>query len=151
LYVIGAAPCAQFIALARRHSGVVVVGAVADVRPYLAHAAVAVAPVPVPFGSENCMLEAMAMQKVVVACPQALDAIPALCGEEVLTADDAGAFIHHIRSVLTDHAARAVALMARARVLRNCSWANSLAALDQLLRPISVAGLGDARRQAWHG
>jgi len=55
--------------------GVEVVGQVPDVRPYLASAAVAVAPLRIARGLQNKVLEAMAMAKPVVASPQALAAL----------------------------------------------------------------------------
>jgi sugar transferase (PEP-CTERM/EpsH1 system associated) len=52
--------------------GVEVVGQVPDVRPYLAEAAMAVAPLRLARGVQNKVLEAMAAGKPVVASPQAL-------------------------------------------------------------------------------
>jgi glycosyltransferase involved in cell wall biosynthesis len=57
-YVVGMRPAAAVRALAGPH--VVVTGSVADVRPYLAHAAVAVAPLRIARGIQNKVLEAMA-------------------------------------------------------------------------------------------
>ncbi len=52
--------------------GVRVTGTVADVRPYLQHAHVVVAPLRVARGIQNKVLEALAMSAPVVATPQAL-------------------------------------------------------------------------------
>ena len=60
-------PCRPWRAL----PGVHVTGRVPDVRPYLAHAAVAVAPLRIARGIQNKVLEAMAMARPVVASPQA--------------------------------------------------------------------------------
>ena len=56
--------------------GVHVTGRVADVRPYLAHAALAVAPLRIARGIQNKVLEAMAMGKPVVASPARLRGHP---------------------------------------------------------------------------
>ncbi|PWG67993.1 sugar transferase, partial [Enterococcus hirae] len=55
--------------------GVTVTGTVDDVRPYLRHAAVAVAPLRIARGIQNKVLEAMAMARPVVASSQAMDGL----------------------------------------------------------------------------
>ncbi|MDX1698927.1 MAG: TIGR03087 family PEP-CTERM/XrtA system glycosyltransferase [Thiohalobacterales bacterium] len=80
-----AGPSARFVIVGARPSGevqkladlpsVVVTGAVPDVRPYLAHAHVAVAPLRIARGVQNKVLEAMAMAKAVVATPAAVEGI----------------------------------------------------------------------------
>ena len=72
--------------------GVTVTGRVPDVRPYLAHAAAAVAPMRIARGIQNKVLEAMAMARPVVVTPDALEGIAAQPGTEVLVAADAAAF-----------------------------------------------------------
>ena len=52
-----------------------VTGSVPDVRPYLAHASLAVAPLRIARGIQNKVLEAMAMEKIVIASPQAMEGI----------------------------------------------------------------------------
>jgi sugar transferase (PEP-CTERM/EpsH1 system associated) len=133
-YVVGARPCARVQALARR-SGVVVTGSVPDLRPYLAHAALAVAPLQHAHGIQNKVLEAMAMQQVVLATPAALAGIPAAIGTEVLQACDAAQFAQAIRTVPGSPTVPAIGRAARARVLRECGWHTSLARLSDLLAP----------------
>jgi hypothetical protein len=58
-YIVGRSPTAAVQALAGEH--VVVSGTVPDVRPYLQHAAVVVAPLRLARGVQNKVLEAMAM------------------------------------------------------------------------------------------
>jgi glycosyltransferase involved in cell wall biosynthesis len=69
-----------------------VTGTVPDVRPYIAHAAVAVAPLRIARGIQNKVLEAMAMATPVVVSPQALEGIDAVPGSELVLADGAAAF-----------------------------------------------------------
>ena len=57
-----------------------VTGTVPDVRPYIAHADVAVAPLRIARGIQNKVLEAMAMARPVVVSPQALEGIDAAPG-----------------------------------------------------------------------
>ena len=65
-------------------------GTVPDVRPYLQHAAVVVAPLRLARGIQNKVLEAMAMARPVVvasACVEAIDAVP---GQHLEAAGHAG-------------------------------------------------------------
>src|SRR5262249_48038034 len=71
LRLVGRRPIAEVCRLSRV-AGVEVVGQVPDVRPYLAEAAVVVAPLRIARGVQNKVLEALAMAKPVVASPQAL-------------------------------------------------------------------------------
>jgi polysaccharide biosynthesis protein PslH len=82
--VRAARPDARFVIVGARPApevgvwgepGVQVTGAVHDVRPYLAHAHAAVAPLRIARGVQNKVLEAMAMGRPVVATPQALDGL----------------------------------------------------------------------------
>lgn len=59
-YIVGARPTPEVNEL-KRLPGVVVVGAVEDIRPYIAYAVVAVAPLRIARGVQNKVLEAMAM------------------------------------------------------------------------------------------
>lgn len=99
LYIVGSRPSAAVRALARI-AGVVVTGAVDDVRPYLAGAALAVAPLRIARGVQNKVLEAMAMGKIVLASPQALEGIAARPEHELLLARDEAEFIHQAARVL---------------------------------------------------
>ena len=76
-HIVGRTPTAAVRALAADPgAGVVVSGTVPDVRPYLQHAAVVVAPLRLARGIQNKVLEAMAMGRPVVAasaCVEALD------------------------------------------------------------------------------
>jgi sugar transferase (PEP-CTERM/EpsH1 system associated) len=132
LYIVGAGPAAQVQALGRQ-DGVVVTGMVPDVRPYLAHAALALAPMRVARGGQNRVLEAMAMQKVVVASPPALEGLSARAGTELLVAADGAEFRRHIDYVLAAGSTRELALAARARVLSDYSWTSNLERLADLL------------------
>jgi sugar transferase (PEP-CTERM/EpsH1 system associated) len=66
--IVGRSPSADVRAL-REIPGVVVTGTVADVRPYLRHASVSVAPLFLARGIQNKVLEALAMGKPVLASP----------------------------------------------------------------------------------
>jgi sugar transferase (PEP-CTERM/EpsH1 system associated) len=132
-YVVGARPLPRVRALTLA-AGVVVTGAVPDVRPYLSHAAVVVAPQQAVHPAQNQMLEAMAMQKPVVAGPEVLAGLSLRPGIELLLAGGAGQFIIQVRKALDDGALYAqVAQAARECVLRHHAWQTTLSPLDTLL------------------
>jgi len=131
-YIVGRSPTQAVQSLA---SDVVVVsGTVPDVRPYLQHAAVVVAPLRVARGIQNKILEAMAMARPVVASRSCVEAIDARLGEELISADSAEAFVSEI-NVLLLSAERAAAIghAGRQRVLQNYSWPAHLAKIDKYL------------------
>ena len=76
-----------------QRQGIHVTGTVPDVRPYLAHAQISVAPLRIARGIQNKVLEAMAMAKPVIVSPQALEGISAQAGRDLLLASDASEFI----------------------------------------------------------
>jgi hypothetical protein len=77
-------PASEVRALAATE-GVFVTGRVPDVRPFLAHATAAVAPMRLARGIQNKVLEAMA--RPVVATQDALEGIDVIAGAEVMRAD----------------------------------------------------------------
>lgn len=129
-YIVGSRPTAEVQALAG--NAIVVTGSVPDIRPYLAHAQVSVAPLRIARGIQNKVLEAMAMAKPVVVSPQALEGIDAEPGLEVLLAPDAAAFITLTAAQLSQPD-EALAWAARQRVEQSYSWDNSLRRVDRLL------------------
>lgn len=132
--IVGAAPAARVRALGAL-PGVEVTGTVPDVRPYLADAAVVVAPLRIARGIQNKVLEGMAAGRPVVATPQALDGIAAAPGREVLLGADAAGFAAAVLGVLEGQAPADVGAHGRAFVLRRHRWAAQLGALDNLIRP----------------
>lgn len=73
--IVGSNPTSTVKALAAE-PGIAVTGRVPDVRPYLAHARVVVAPLRIARGVQNKVLEALAMARPVVATENALQGIP---------------------------------------------------------------------------
>ncbi|MDB5453988.1 MAG: glycosyltransferase group 1 protein [Caulobacteraceae bacterium] len=137
--IVGAAPTAAVRALAR-HPGVNVTGAVPDVRPYLARAAVIVAPLRIARGIQNKVLEAMAVARPLVATPQALDGVAAMPGQDVLVAEDPGDFAQACLEAMTPSTARTLSRNGRRFVVRHHEWAAQLAALDELIGELLRAG-----------
>ncbi|MEM7226385.1 MAG: TIGR03087 family PEP-CTERM/XrtA system glycosyltransferase [Pseudomonadota bacterium] len=130
-YIVGARPSAGVQGLADL-PGVSVTGRVADVRPYLAHAAAVVAPLRVSRGVQNKVLEGMAMAKAVVSTPQALEGI-SVDEQDVMIASDSTEFADHTISLLKANDRAAMGRRARQQVVEQYDWAKSLARLDDLL------------------
>ena len=135
-YIVGTRPTSEVQALVQ-HSGVTVTGAVADTRPYIAHAAMAVAPLRIARGIQNKILEAMAMAKPTVVTEQALEGIDAQAGRDLLLASDSAAFSAQCIALLTQPNP-ALGQAARNRVVTGYSWARHLASIDRALNAESV-------------
>ncbi len=132
LHVVGANPGPETLRLAVL-PGVAVTGRVPDVRPYVAHADVCVAPLRIARGIQNKVLEAMAMARPVVASPQAYEGVRAISGRDVLVADGAADTCATILSVL-DGAHPGLADAGRRAVEAGYAWSATLARLDDILK-----------------
>lgn len=131
-YIVGRSPSPAVLALAS--NAVVVTGTVPDVRPYLQHAAVVVAPLRVARGIQNKILEAMAMARPVVASQACVEAIDSRPGEELVSAAKAADFVREIDALLRSPVrAAAVGQSGRQRVVQSYSWDAHLAGLDRYL------------------
>lgn len=133
-YIVGAKPSEQVIQLSNL-PGVKVTGSVPDVRPYLAHADVAVAPLRIARGIQNKVLEAMAVAKTVVVSPQALEGIDAKTGAELLLARDGKQCIT-ILSNLLGQKNQSIGIAARKKVEARYNWEKNLRSVDALLDPL---------------
>lgn len=114
--------------------GVNVTGSVPDIRPYVAHAAVSVAPLRIARGIQNKVLEAMAMARPVVASPEAFEGVRAQAGRDLLVADGAADMARRVGEVL-DGAHPGLGAAARAAVTLNHDWTGTLRRLDAVMRP----------------
>ncbi len=143
LWIVGSNPSRAVLALAG--PDIRVTGRVPDVRPYLSHAQVAVAPLQIGRGIQNKVLEAMAMGVPVVATPQAREGIDACTDGELLTATTPADFAAAVESVLAGDAGP-IGARARARVVHDYGWDASLAGLDRLLNAFEAEPAPPSRR-----
>ena len=129
--VVGNKPSRGVLALAK-HEHITVTGRVPDVRPYLSHGSVVVAPLRLARGVQNKILEGMAMAKPVVTTPQGLEGIDARDGVHLLVATTEDSFAAQaIEAATPRHASLGVA--ARELMDQSYSWSGRLAALDAIL------------------
>jgi polysaccharide biosynthesis protein PslH len=123
--IVGSRPAPAVLEFASA-PGVIVTGAVADVRPFVRSAHVSVAPLRIARGVQNKVLEAMAMKRYVVAAPAALQGIDAPLPGDVLAASAPEAFAAALSSALQSAQPR-VSDANRRFVLDHYDWARNLA------------------------
>jgi sugar transferase (PEP-CTERM/EpsH1 system associated) len=114
--------------------GVIVTGHVPDVRPYLEDAAVAVAPLRLARGTQNKILEALAMGVPVVATPQAAKGVNVAPGRDLLVAEDEAVFAKQVVSLMENGSLRkALSEAGRGKVMEAHRWSYSMTLLDKIL------------------
>ncbi len=124
--IVGSKPTKQVMEL-QKIKGVFVTGAVDDIRPYIYHAALAVAPMRIARGIQNKVLEAMAMAKLVITSPQGYEGLDAEIDKEIIVASHSDEWIDTIKRyaqssslncVVGDHA--------RSCAVNKYSWQSSI-------------------------
>ena len=114
--------------------GVTVTGTVPDVRDYVRRAAVAVAPLNIARGTQNKILECMAMGVPVVSSAIAAPGIDAVAGEHLLVASRPEEHAAGVLRLLGDTGERErFARAGRARVESHHSWPASMRRLDGII------------------
>jgi polysaccharide biosynthesis protein PslH len=114
--------------------GVMVTGAVDDVRTWLAGADIVVAPLRIARGIQNKVLEAMAMAKPVVASSVAAEGIDAEDGKHFRVALSVAQEAEIVTALLHDLPGRlALGMAARAHVIEHYSWEGQLMLLETLV------------------
>ncbi|MFZ5530242.1 MAG: glycosyltransferase, partial [Pseudomonadota bacterium] len=133
-YIVGGRPAEAVLEL-NRLPGVQVTGKVPDVRPYLAHAVAAVAPLRIARGVQNKVLEALAMARPVLATTAAAEGIEGDAG--LLLADDAQMQADLALRLLRGEVAGSRA--GRECVVRRYNWNANLARFERLLEGDAIA------------
>lgn len=130
--VVGSRPDAAVQRLAD-DPGILVTGRVADMRPYLAHAAVAVAPLRIARGVQNKVLEAMAMARPVVTSQAAMAGIKPHPRLHELVADDPQQQALLLLKLLQHGDQENYGQLGREWVLKEYHWGHNLDLFQQLL------------------
>ena len=105
-------------------AGVHVTGTVADVRPYVAEAAVYVVPLRIGGGTRLKIFEALAMGKAVVSTRVGAEGLPIVSGQHFLQADSPADFTQAVVTLLKDPDRRhALGMAGRRLVEERYSWA----------------------------
>jgi glycosyltransferase involved in cell wall biosynthesis len=133
-FIVGADPSRAVRRLARL-PGVVVTGAVPDVRPFVQRAVATVVPLRIARGTQNKILESLAMGVPVVASPLAAAGVNAGPGEHLLTAERPEDYCAAILRLIDDPPLRErYARAGRERMLTHHDWRASLDGLRDQLR-----------------
>ncbi|MGY6277108.1 TIGR03087 family PEP-CTERM/XrtA system glycosyltransferase [Methylomonas sp. MgM2] len=99
-YIVGSKPDNAVRQLTDNDAAVVVTGRVDDVRTYIAHANVVIAPLRIARGIQNKVLEAMAMARPVVVTPAAMEGIPGNAEIQIQVEDEPEKFAEQVLNVL---------------------------------------------------
>ncbi len=148
LLIVGADPSPAMRRLAEL-PGVTVTGSVPDVRPYVRKSALMVAPLNIARGTQNKILEAMAMGVPVVTSSIAAGGVDAEAGHDLLVADTAEEIAMAILRIIDNPAERArLAAAGRQRMLNHHSWPHSMARLDGIIaRCVNNFGTASGNRR----
>jgi hypothetical protein len=131
--VVGADPPLEIRRLGEL-AGVSVTGSVPDVRPYVSRAALTIAPLEIARGTQNKVLESMAMGVPVVCSRQAAGGVDAVVGEHILAYEQPAELVDSVIQLLNSPDMRAkIAAAGRERVLTNHSWPSSMRRLDAMI------------------
>lgn len=133
LVIVGAEPSSEIVRLGDAPD-IQVTGTVPDVRDHVRGAALTIAPLEIARGTQNKILESMAMGVPVVCSSLAARGVDAEPGRHLLTADEPGEYVEAIVRLLESSDERErFAAAARERVLANHSWRSSMQKLDGIV------------------
>lgn len=136
-WVVGQRPHRRLEVL-RGNPAITLTGYVEDTRPYIAGATVYVAPLRIGGGTRLKLLEAMAMERAVVATRLGAEGYEVQDGRELLLADDAETFAAAVVSLLKDPARRAaIGRAARRFVESYYDWSVLAPRVEALYPPLS--------------
>jgi glycosyltransferase involved in cell wall biosynthesis len=147
-YIVGSKPAREVQALGEL-AGVTVTGRVEDVRPYVAHAHVVAAPLRIARGIQNKVLEALAMEKVVLATPEAWEGIEDFPGRQGCISGSPETLAETALQWLAGpEPARGPA--ARAMVQARFDWVRNLDAYERVLRGSPHAPFAESMQISAH-
>ncbi|GAB3100080.1 TIGR03087 family PEP-CTERM/XrtA system glycosyltransferase [Pseudomaricurvus hydrocarbonicus] len=140
-YIVGRNPTRSVLRL-NKLEGITVTGRVDDIRPYLKYATAVVAPLRIARGVQNKILEAMAMEKIVLASDAGLEGIDAELGMEVLLTNTVEDYCEFLPKIL-QHNCSFIGEAARQRVVHDFNWEHTLPKVGASLE-------GNVRRELEH-
>jgi hypothetical protein len=133
LLIVGADPSVAMRKLGEL-PGVTVTGSVPDVRPFIRKSALMVAPLNIARGTQNKILEAMAMGVPVVTSSIAAGGVDAQAENHFLVGNTPEQYARAIFRITEDPAERLrLALAGRARMVSHHAWPRSMERLDAII------------------
>jgi glycosyltransferase involved in cell wall biosynthesis len=107
---------------------------VPDVRPYVRRSALSITPLQIALGTQNKILESMAMEVPVVSSRVAAKGVDAVPGQHLLVADTPAELTDAILGIAGDPAQRQrLGEAGRARVLTHHAWPSAMKRLDGII------------------
>jgi sugar transferase (PEP-CTERM/EpsH1 system associated) len=138
LNIVGANPSKGVLKLGNI-PGVYVTGSVPDVRPYVKKSVLTIAPLNIARGTQNKILESLAMGVPVIASERAAGGIDAIPDSHFLVASTPDEYTLAILSLLNSKERRQLfAEAGRSRVLSNHSWNLSMKKLDDIIENVEL-------------
>jgi sugar transferase (PEP-CTERM/EpsH1 system associated) len=132
LWIVGKDPSNQIKNLAK-DPAITVTGTIDDIRPYLRSATIAVAPIQYGAGIQNKVLEAMACGVPVISTSQAISALEAQPGQDLLVADQPAEFAATVLALLDDREQqRKLSAAGRRYVEQHHNWDYIAAQLEEI-------------------
>lgn len=142
LQIVGAAPSRKIKELSGLE-GVEVIGTVPDVRPFVLKSAVSIAPLGIARGTQNKILESMAMGVPVVASGEASGGVDAEPGIHLQVASNPESFAEAVLRLLENRSERLnLSRMARERMETHHNWNESMKRLDDLVAKCILSRCG---------
>lgn len=133
LVIVGADPSKEVLALGKL-PGITVTGSVPEVQPYVRKAVCTIAPLNIARGTQNKILEALAMGVPTVSSVLAAGGVDAVPGEHILTASSPHEYAEAIlRLVESPEERKRFSEAGRARMLSHHSWSSSMKRLDGII------------------
>lgn len=133
-YIVGQKPLTRLQRLDGQN-GVVVTGAVDDARPYIAGAAVYVAPLRMGGGTRFKLIEAMALSRPIVSTPLGAEGFDVRSGRELLLADSPADFAEAVLTLLDNpRQAQTVAQAGHAFAQASYDWSVIIPRLEAAYR-----------------
>ncbi len=138
--VIGACPPSNIMAL-NDMPGVTVTGTVDDIRTYVRNSAVMVTPLEIARGTQNKILEGMAMGVPVISSRTAARGVDAVVGEHILAATTSDEYVAHISRLFDDEGERdRLAKAGRERVTTHHNWPRAMSLFNEAIeRCLTIA------------
>ncbi|MCE0493263.1 TIGR03087 family PEP-CTERM/XrtA system glycosyltransferase [Vibrio salinus] len=130
-YIVGSSPSKQVLNL-QEIPGIIVTGRVEDIRPYLSHAKAAVAPMQIARGIQNKILEAMAMEKIVITTRRGIEGIENYPKDHLHVSESSDEITNWVIDLLTNN--KQSASKSRDWLKQTYSWEAKLAPLLSYLK-----------------
>lgn len=115
-----------------QNAGITVTGRVADIRPYLAGAALFIAPFRIGSGTRLKLIEAMAVGKAIIATPIGAEGFPVESGKEIIIAENALEMRTAVLRLLDDPAERKRLGQAARQFSRDYDFRKVITKFDEL-------------------